>query len=200
MCARLCSCLSVHVFMCVHLYVCVCVCMRVSSRASGVEGLGSHGLNGLRQVGLGAQCRGCCGCSAGTYRRWESRGAAAGRSQPARTGCGSSSCICHSRGPWCYAHTRTAGCPHARSTGWRAGCTCTWGDTEGQGRQHTPGQVARAWEAVGAAGLEGILEATRPTCHDSPPGQKKFQFPSHSGNNTSCLLSQDERWPWTGCC
>lgn len=64
-----------------------------------------------------------------TYTRWESRGAAAGRSRPARTGCGSSCGSGRSRGPWCCAHTRTAGCPRARSTGWRAGYTCTCGDT-----------------------------------------------------------------------
>lgn len=79
--------------------------------------------------GRAGRGRGGRGGAGWTYTRWVSRGAAAGRSRPARTGRGSSSCTCRSRGPWCCAHTRTAGCPRARSTGWRAGCTCTCGDT-----------------------------------------------------------------------
>lgn len=123
-----------------------CLCARVLTCACAthappppprLKGGRGHSLAGWGRVGGTAGGR--CGRSAPTYTRWESRGAAAGRSRRARTACGSSSCTCRSRGPWCCVHTHTAGCPRARSTGWRAGCTCTWGDTEGQRGQCTSG-------------------------------------------------------------
>ena len=112
--------------------------------------VGALGLAGLRWGGAGVPS---AVASLRTHTRWGSRGAAAGRSRRARTACGSSSCTCRSRGPWCCAHTHTAGCRHARSTGWRAGCTCTWGDT-GRGEAAVSG-----WAAVLAPSRAGRVSA-----------------------------------------
>lgn len=131
-CVRMFTRVSVHACLCAHLCARVCACMFVMrSAAPEAEGWGSP-WPCWSEVGRGGGCPGAT-ASLCTHTRWESRGAAAGRSRRARTACGSSSCTCRSRGPWCCARTRTAGCPRARSTRWRAGCTGTWGD--GGGRQ-----------------------------------------------------------------
>ena len=139
-CTSLCECgrvfthVSVHACLCAHLCASVCACVfGMRSAAPEAAGWGSP-WPCWSEVGRGGGCPSAT-ASLCTHTRWESHGAAAGRSRRARTACGSSSCICRSRGPWCCAHTRTAGCPHARSTGWRAGCTCTWGDMEGARHQ-----------------------------------------------------------------
>lgn len=132
-------CVYVHVcacmLVCARVLVCLCVHVRSCMRVCDPQLLGSKGGDHSGQ--------GRSRPLAGTYRRWESRGAAAGRSRPARTGCGSSSCTCHSRDRWCCVHTRTAGCPRAWSTGWRAGCTCTWGDMGGTDVSKLMGRPAR---------------------------------------------------------
>lgn len=146
-CMHLCVYVHVHVcacmLVCARVLVCLCAHVRSCMRVCDPQLLGSKGGDHSGQ--------GRSRPLAGTYRRWESRGAAAGRSRPARTGCGSSSCTCHSRDRWCCVHTRTAGCPRARSTGWRAGCTCTWGDM--------------GWTDVSklTAGLPGPWEKASPT-------------------------------------
>lgn len=169
---RVCVCAQAHA----HLWVRV-EGTRVSTRAVCARrtSVGLMGGGGRSQAGWGP---------GHTYRRWESRGAAAGRSRRARPACGSSSCTCRSRGPWCCAHTRTAGCPRAPSTGWRAGCTCTWGDPEGT-------EVSKRGQWAGAlqeqpgwrwAGLGGALHGHQPSLHpDSSSGTKTPTSPSCGG-------------------
>jgi hypothetical protein len=151
-CACTCLCLSAG--------VCVCPCMCSCWGKRQEPGL--LWLPWFKGTGHGAR----------TYRRWESHGAAAGRSRHARPVCGNSSCTCCSQGRWCCVHTRTAGCPRALSTGWRAGCTCTWGDPE---RQRSGGLWAGRLVPEGRTAFKSVQdspwdpEGHSPTCtHQFP--------------------------------
>lgn len=113
------TCVDVCIQTCMCEYTQVPMCTGVS-----VSSISVHGCPGP-ELWAGNRTPGTLQLLRGTYRHWANHEAAAGRSRRARSGCGSSSCTCRSRGLWCCARTRTASCPHELSTGWHAGCIYT---------------------------------------------------------------------------
>lgn len=172
MCVSACLCVHtfckwVHVFTNVSVRACLCahlcarVCMHVRQMRSATpeaEGWGAHGLAGLRWGGRGA------GATAVSERTRVGESCVGQRQQePARQDrVRKLLALASQPGPWCCAHTRTAGCPRARSTRWRAEAVLAPGGQAGRRRSRGGGAPAPGWEEVGGRPAETLLWTSAP--------------------------------------